>query len=143
MSVSAGKLNRWRWVPLFILGVVFIVAAVPKALDPQAFFKAIQAYKILPSEIALFLAFYVPWLELVLVAGLGLRAWRRAALLIQGVMVLGFMGAILSAIIRGLNISCGCWGAGTFQPTLWMSLGIDALLLVVVAWAWANERSVS
>jgi putative oxidoreductase len=126
-------LNRMRSYLLlsylfrFILAAVFIYAGVQKVFSPADFSQAVQNYMILPAALTNIVAIFLPWLEIYcgifLLAGIFLRA---SALLIT-VMNLIFIIALFSALIRGLDISCGCFGSIT--PVTWLKIVEDLVLL--------------
>jgi putative oxidoreductase len=115
----------------FVLGIVFLVAAVPKIAQPEAFAVSIEAYEILPVAVVNLIAIGVPWVELLCAVFLigGARVRPSAALL--GAMLLVFIVAISTAVLRGLNINCGCYG-GTGTPVGWGKVLEDIALLVPV-----------
>jgi len=93
------------------LSGVFLYAGSLKAFDPAGFALSIDNYRLLPYPVAAALAVYLPWLELF--CGLGVL-WPRTRLGALAVLIglsLGFSGAIASAWLRGLDISCGCFGS--------------------------------
>ena len=69
-------------------------------------------YQILPQYGAYALAYLLPVLEMF--AGLALlsRKFLPTSLLMISGMLLIFIVAIISAWLRGLDISCGCFGEG-------------------------------
>lgn len=93
------------------LGSIFIWAAVGKIADPQAFANAIHHYRVVPPIIVNPVAVVLPWLELFcglcLLAGL----WMRASALWLSLMALVFTGLVGTALYRGIDITCGCFGA--------------------------------
>jgi uncharacterized membrane protein YphA (DoxX/SURF4 family) len=94
-----------------VLGVVFIWAAVDKIAHPADFAQSIYNYRMLPEAVINFMALTLPWLEIIcgglIVAGIFIRG---SAFLI-GFMLLIFIIAISFALLRGLDISCGCFSA--------------------------------
>jgi uncharacterized membrane protein YphA (DoxX/SURF4 family) len=92
-----------------VLGIVFIYAAIDKIANPAAFAQSIYNYRMLPEEFINLMALTLPWLEIIcgvlIVAGIFVRG---SALLI-GFMLLVFIVAISFALVRGLDISCGCF----------------------------------
>lgn len=92
------------------LAGVFGFAAVVKLMDPQAFMLSIDSFGILPSHVVKPMGFFLPWIEIVC-AVLLLIGWRSrpAGLVLWGVLMV-FIGAILSALFRGLVLECGCFG---------------------------------
>jgi len=56
------------------------------------------------------LAVYLPWLEVITALALFTQRLRLGAItLLSGLTVL-FLGALISAWVRGLDIACGCFG---------------------------------
>src|SRR5205085_7874559 len=78
--------------------------------NPAEFASDIDNFKILPWPISVALAFYVPWLEIFCAIGLAFRFFYRGALFILGGSIVVFTLAIIAAKIRGLDITCGCFG---------------------------------
>ena len=120
-------------VSRFVLGMVFIVAAIGKISQPEAFASAIEAYEMTPVAVVNMIAIILPWLELMcgifLVGGVYVRS--GAALL--GALLVLFIVAISAAILRGLNIDCGCFG-GTGGETVGWNKVLEDVALLVPAW---------
>jgi hypothetical protein len=121
----------WRIVDL-IVGGVFIYAGAIKALDPIRFANDIDNYKILPWMIGVRLAFYLPWLEIF--CGLALIARRLyfGGLSILTALVSIFVVATLAAKIRGIDISCGCFGHVSKNWSFPTHLALDLVLLIFI-----------
>src|SRR6266404_8649521 len=119
----------WRIVEITI-GGVFIYAGAIKALDPIRFANDIDNYKVLPWAISVRLAFYLPWLEIF--CGLALIARRLyfGGLSILAALVFIFVIATVFAKIRGLDISCGCFGHVSKSWNLPAHLALDFVLLI-------------
>jgi len=81
------------------------------------------------------LAFYLPWLEIFCGFALIVRASYRGALSILTALILVFTLATIAAKIRGLDITCGCFGHASqnwsFPAHLATNLAILAALLVL------------
>jgi uncharacterized membrane protein YphA (DoxX/SURF4 family) len=94
------------------LGVVLIVAGGLKVTSPEVSAMAVRAFQILPYDLAGYVGYALPVVEvavgLLLVAGL----FTRAAAVVGGLLMLAFVIGIISAWTRGLNIDCGCFGGG-------------------------------
>ena len=93
------------------------------------------------------LAASLPAVELVLAAALifGPRPWARAGGLASAALMAVFTIAVGSVVARGVNISCGCFGAGSGPVTMLTVLRDVALLgasLAVVAVGAAGEGAV-
>src|SRR6266487_5473577 len=117
----------WRIVEI-IIGGVFIYAGVIKALDPIRFANDIDNYKILPWAISVRFAFYLPWLEIL--CGVALIAHRLyfGGLSILAALVFVFIVATIAAKVRGLDITCGCFGHASKNWSFTMHLAFDLIL---------------
>jgi uncharacterized membrane protein YphA (DoxX/SURF4 family) len=130
-----------RWVSTaarLVLGGVFLVAGVLKAIDPQSSVAAVRAYELLPSSFATIVGWGLPFVEiaigLLLLAGIATRAVAGAAT----ILLLIFMAAVVSAAVRGLSIDCGCFGGGgrvaPGQTAYGRELVRDTGLLLLALW---------
>jgi uncharacterized membrane protein len=122
-----------------IVATVFIVAGVLKALDPASFADAIRNYRLVPWTADVALALYLPCLEIVAGISLFWRKTRKGGLLLLAALLAGFLAALVSASVRGLNIACGCFGSGAKSGNLAQEIGLDVVLLVAVAWLIIRE----
>ncbi|MBU0742891.1 DoxX family membrane protein [bacterium] len=93
----------------FLIGGTFVYASLDKILDPAAFAQAVSHYRILGADVLHPLALYLPWLELVAGLAMIMGFARRGAALLIALMTAMFMAAILAALARDLDISCGCF----------------------------------
>ena len=109
-----------------IIGGIFIYASLDKLAHPQAFAESIHHYRIVPYALLHPSALWLPMVEFVLGAALVLGIWRRGAALLAAVLLAVFMVAIASALLRNLDISCGCFntdgGHGVGLTLLWRDL---------------------
>src|SRR3984893_7168098 len=121
--------NIIRRIVDLIIGGVFIYAGVIKALDPIGFANDIDNYKILPWAIGVRLAFYLPWLEIL--CGLALIAQRLylGGLSILTALISIFIVATVAAKVRGLDITCGCFGHASKNWGFSTHLAVDLVLL--------------
>lgn len=114
----------------FILGAVFIYAAIAKLRSPQEFADSIASYRIIPDPIVNLWAFGLPLFELICGVFLLTRYLCRIGLLSSMSLLIMFFAAILSAELRGLPISCGCFGSRSWlDASLWLSISRDGILL--------------
>jgi putative oxidoreductase len=125
------KSVAWRIVDL-IIGGVFIYAGVIKALDPIGFANDIDNYKILPWAIGVRLAFYLPWLEILCGLALIARRLYLGGLSILTALISVFIVATVAAKVRGLDITCGCFGHASKDWSFTGHLAVDLLLLSAV-----------
>lgn len=111
--------RRWStirpWLALLArlgLAAVWLYAGASKVGDLAAAGRAVNAYRILPYDVAMALGAALPFVELalgvLLLAGLA----TRLAAGISAILLAGFVAGIISAWARGLAIDCGCFGGG-------------------------------
>ncbi|MGQ9818356.1 MAG: MauE/DoxX family redox-associated membrane protein [Candidatus Kapaibacteriales bacterium] len=93
---------------LFV-GFVFVYAAIGKIAEPQVFAKEILNYKIVGIELARAISIFLPWIELIVGIFLIFGIYSQASAFISSFLVLIFTFAVLFAMVRGLNINCGCF----------------------------------
>ena len=122
-----------------VLGLIFMYTGTLKMVSPQDFGDSIAAYQILPDSVINLVALGLPPFEiacgLMVLTGYHLRVGSFGILLMLAV----FMLALVSALIRGLSIDCGCFGADSwFESNSWIALSRDLLLLLFAIFAYTN-----
>ena len=145
---NVGSLGVWHflWRILdFAVAGIFIYAGTLKAIDPVQFASDIDNYKILPWPISVALAFYLPWLEIFCALGLVFRFLYRGALSILSASIVVFTLATIAAKVRGLDITCGCFGHASqhwsFPAHLASNLAILVALLALF-FAYSRKRGI-
>lgn len=145
---NVGSLGVWHflWRILdFVLAGIFIYAGALKAYDPIQFASDIDNYKILPWPVSVALAFYLPWLEIFCALGLVFRFLYRGALSVLSASIVVFTLATIAAKVRGLDITCGCFGHASqhwsFPAHLATNLAILVALLALF-FAYARKREI-
>ncbi|HVQ17458.1 MAG TPA: MauE/DoxX family redox-associated membrane protein [Actinomycetes bacterium] len=123
------------------LGGVLVVAGGLKIADPQQAALAVQAYQILPTQVAEYVGYGLPLVELglgvLLILGLG----TRLAAIGAGALMTAFVVGVISAWARGLSIDCGCFGGGgavpkgeaSYLPVILRDAGFAAMAAWLVA----------
>ena len=130
----------WRIVDL-VVGGVFIYAGVVKAFDPIRFASDIDNYKILRWFISVRLAFYLPWLEIFCGIALIVRRLYLGGLSILTALVCVFTVATIAAKVRGLDITCGCFGHTSQHWSFPLHLAIDLAILAALLALYFRVRS--
>jgi putative oxidoreductase len=130
----------WRIVDFAVAGI-FIYAGALKAFDPVQFASDIDNYKILPWPVSVALAFYLPWLEIFCALGIVFRFLYRGALSILTMSILVFTLATIAAKVRGLDITCGCFGHASQHWSFPAHLATNlAILVALLALFFAHAR---
>jgi putative oxidoreductase len=124
-----------------IVGGIFIYAGVIKAIDPLRFAIDIDNYKMLPWAIGVRLAFYLPWLELLCGLALILRFFYRGGLFILAALTFIFIAASIIAKVRGLDITCGCFGHASNNWSFTTHVALDFVILVALIALWIASRT--
>ncbi len=133
LSFQPSTIPRFvRRIAEFIVGGIFIYAGVIKALDPIRFASDIDNYKILPWTISVRLAFYLPWLEIFCGLALIARRLYLGGLSILTVLTSIFIIATIAAKIRGLDITCGCFGHASKNWSFTAHIALDLSLLAAL-----------
>jgi uncharacterized membrane protein YphA (DoxX/SURF4 family) len=135
----------WRIVGLLV-GAIFVFAGITKIIDlpsvrfvdPMEFARDIDNYKILPWTVSVWLAFYLPWLEIICGLALMFRRFYSAALALVLALMVVFIGGSIAAKARGIDISCGCFGHVSDQLSFAWHLVLDFAILAGAAalWRW-------
>ena len=95
----------------FGLGLVFVYASFGKILDPKSFAENLLDYHIFNSAtLVRYLAATLPWVEWFCGMFLILGVFVRSISILTSCMLVIFTAAMISAMIRGLEIDCGCFG---------------------------------
>lgn len=99
-------------------GVVLIVAALDKLIDPYAFALSIENYRVVGKGLSMLAALWLPAFELLLGLLLLTGIWPRSATLLNCGLFFVFLILVVQAYARGLDIECGCFGShsGTIGP---------------------------
>lgn len=140
--------------PLFILllrvllGSIFIISGLDKIADMNAFVHAILNYQIVGTGIATSVATILPWLEILCGIGLILGIYPRTSAFIITALLIIFTVLVSSAMIRGLDISCGCFTQDSsaakigwqkiFENLMMILMGIN--LAVIKDWKFVLEN---
>ena len=157
----------WRMIDL-IVAAMFIFAGIAKILnldqliadlqhlrfasafadlgnlslaDPAEFAHDINNFRILPWILSLALAFYLPWLEILCGLGLVFRVFYRGALSILIALIVVFTLATIAAKVRGLDITCGCFGHASQHWSLLAHLVTNLAIVAALVVLWFSSRS--
>src|ERR1041385_3222041 len=125
-----------------IVGAIFVYAGVVKAIDPIQFGLDIDNFKILPWFVSVRLAFYLPWLEILCGLALIFHFLYRGGLSVLTLLVLVFIGATIAAKVRGLDITCGCFGHSSQRWSFPQHMAIDlAIFIALILLLWSESIS--
>ena len=122
------------------LGLMFIYASLDKIAHPEEFAKQIGYFKALPFGLENVLAIVLPWTELIvgicLIAGLLVDG----ATLLSIIMMLVFILAISQAMLRGIDITCGCFKVSADSDKLGLDTIIRDIIFLVMSYIVLNRQ---
>ena len=128
-----------------VLGGVLVVAGALKVTNLPLSAFAVRAYQLLPYELAGYVGYALPVVELLVGTLLLAGLFTRWAALAAAVLMAWFVVGISWAWATGLAIDCGCFGGGgpteagrTAYP---LELTRDAALLSLGVWLVARPRT--
>ena len=93
------------------LGCLFLWSSLPKIRQPYDFLSNVYNYELVGPKLGMLMAMTLPWLELLVGICLVGGIFVSGALLASVGMAAMFTFVLASAFYRGLEISCGCFGA--------------------------------
>jgi uncharacterized membrane protein YphA (DoxX/SURF4 family) len=136
--------KRTAWIAwgcrVWISGL-FLWAGWVKVLDPVAFARSIDGYQMIPLSMVGVMAWVLPWLEIWTAVALWVSpVFRKAACGWIFLMLVVFTVAKASAVLRGLDIECGCTGSET--PLGWGSVVENVVYLVLTGVGLVFDRRV-
>lgn len=127
MAASESTLMRVvRW----LLAALLLATGALKAVDPAATAQSIANYHLLPAALVPYAGLYVPWLEIAAAVALLFGRLRRGGWLLALLLSEAFLVFTVSALARGLDISCGCFGTGHRGSLPWM-VALDAVMIAI------------
>ena len=114
------------------VGITFICASYYKVVDPGAFAKSIWFYHLVPGSLINIIAIVLPWVEMICGLGIIFGFSYRGSVVVANVMMLVFILALGSAIVRGISLDCGCFkAAASSTNSAWKTLWFDLVLMLL------------
>jgi putative oxidoreductase len=144
VTIAERLAHPWLTVRVQIfLGLIFVVAALPKIADPPSFAHMIYNYRLVPGGFLNISALVMPWLELIVGVALIAGVWTRPARWIITGLLLTFIIAISINLARNNAIDCGCFNVADAGKTheeqirdMWIVILRDCGMLLMCAQLW-------
>jgi putative oxidoreductase len=127
-------MSLWRLCVRLGLAGLLLYAGAVKIVDPGSFVGDLDHYRVLSQALAPLVALGLPVLEVVAGVGLLLPGYAQAGALLSASMLLGFGAAMTQAKLRGINLACGCFGAGSDLQVSWGKVTLDLALAMLAGW---------
>ena len=128
-----------------VLGVTLVVAGALKVTAPHTSARAVQAYQLLPFDVAAYIGYGLPIVEIIVGVLLVLGLFTRFSAVVGSLLMVAFIIGIASAWARGLSIDCGCFGNGgtiaAAQTQYPQEIARDAGLLLCGLWLVIRPRT--
>jgi uncharacterized membrane protein YphA (DoxX/SURF4 family) len=105
----------WPWISTLArlgLAAIFLISGGLKVTDLAASGRAVNAYDLMSWETAKVVGAVQPFLEIAIGLLLLIGIATRLSAAIAAVLLVIFIGGIISAWARGLQIDCGCFSKG-------------------------------
>lgn len=145
-AVKMRRCPEWTRSRLFLLllrcalGGVFIYAGLVKMENPAAFADSVASFRVLPPFLISIFALGLPVFEvtvgLMVLVGIPRGVGALSVILLSGI----FVFALAQALVRGLEVDCGCFGNGT--PSIgktWLALSRASVLGATAFWIYRHE----
>ncbi|WP_431874487.1 MauE/DoxX family redox-associated membrane protein [Micromonospora marina] len=149
-SPSASRAGRWQalrpWLGVAArlgLAAVWLIAGGTKVGDLAASGRAVNAYQVMPYDVATVIGAALPFVELALGVLLLVGLATRISAGVSAALLVVFVAGIASAWARGLAIDCGCFGSGgqlaagqtpSYLPEILRDLGFLVLAGFLLIW---------
>lgn len=108
--MTSGMAAALSFVFRVVMGVIFLVSGLAKISDPYRFILTMREFRLFPEGMVPFTAVYLPWLEFVVGLFILIGLLHRPSAVILAGLNLLFTAAIVSVIVRGIEVDCGCFG---------------------------------
>jgi uncharacterized membrane protein YphA (DoxX/SURF4 family) len=131
-------LSILHWLSRCFLAGVFIYSGYVKISATLQFAVAIMGYRLVPENLVLPLATYLPWLE-VLLGVLILIGWKiRYFAMAASALLMFFIVILAITYFRGIEASCGCFSLDDKISPL--TILRDSVFLLPALYLSAEER---
>ncbi len=115
-----------------LLGLVFLAAGGLKGMNPHGSAIAVGAFQMTPPMLSLVGGILLPAIEVVTGAALLTGFFLRGALVLSFGLSTMFATGVVSVMVRGLDLECGCFGHLAITPRAgWGTIAFDGSLLAL------------
>jgi uncharacterized membrane protein YphA (DoxX/SURF4 family) len=133
--------SNQQWISLgmrLLLAVMWLNYSVGKLGSPESNAQSVRDFKILPESLVTPFGYAQPYFEMALGVLLILGLGTRLVAIFSALLLLVYIGGIISLGARGIAISCGCGGSGGLVQKGHTRYTLDVLrdLLYMLPAAW-------
>jgi uncharacterized membrane protein YphA (DoxX/SURF4 family) len=131
-------MKKKRMVIFFLrvaVGGIFFWAGVTKLVHPESFAVIVENYQVLPPLWVALVAVWLPWVELLCGLFLLIGIFVRGSALTTSVLMIIFMIMQMANLIRGLDVSCGCFSVSPeVKTSATLNFFRDLPILIGTVW---------
>ncbi len=119
-----------------VVGLMFIVVGIGKINNAAEFAEEIRNYLILPEFLLNIAAISISWIELFVGIFILFGIKIKSSSLLVAFMLIVFTTGVIIAMMKGLNINCGCYAQIASQkvgfPKVFENIGLFILTLILL-----------
>lgn len=127
-----------RWLVRGIFAAVFAFAGILKVADPIQFLADIRTFQLVRDPFAAAIALGLPWLEIFAALAVFVGFGRAGGLLVLNALLIVFLAILSLTWWRGLDPSCGCFGAFGGE-SIFVAMVRDGVLLMLGSMLWRSD----
>jgi uncharacterized membrane protein YphA (DoxX/SURF4 family) len=113
------------------IGILMAWAGLAKIGDLHGFAEQLHNFRMMPIPLENLIAISLPWIELVAALALIFGVRARAGAMLSALLLAGFTTAVFVAMMRGLDIECGCFGTNDATRVGWVKIGQNLAMLAL------------
>jgi len=110
-----------------VLGALFAWAALTKVPNMELFAEETANYRLLPASLVSLFAVCLAGVEILSGALMVVGVAVRASAAVVSLMLVAFIVALSQALLRGIDLRCGCFGGAELAS--WGTVARDAVML--------------
>ncbi len=145
MAIIGAAISNWLVrICILLLALLFLAAGLAKIMAADDFVLAVWNFQLLSWQASLWVARILPWFEIVLGLWLLIPWQPTIARLLTCLLLIIFSAALVSAMARGLDIGCGCFGpqaSPSAQQDLIIALGRNVVLIAMAIFTIVADRA--
>lgn len=122
-----------RWMFRWLVGIIFLAAAVPKIVNPYHFLLQVYRYNIVNAFAGRMTAALIPWAELVIGCCLIAGCCVRAALIFTVILLGIFLTAQFYAIYNHIDATCACFDLNSQVSISYLTVTRDLVILLIAS----------
>jgi len=134
--------NYFFGIVRILLGLIFILASFDKIAFPDQFMSSILAYNVLPISLVPIIGYSLPWIELFVGVFLVVGLFTKETALVASVLLFVFIVVLATAVARGIDMDCGCFGSMPLLEGINFPGAIlrDVILFVLACLLWRKQN---